>query len=105
MEGTRVQILAELEKWALDDAAPRVCWLNGMAGTGKSSIAHSFSEVMEENKMLGASFFCSCSASQEVRDASLIIPTIAYQLCQASPLVQPTISQAIKDKPDVGSSC
>jgi hypothetical protein len=103
MEGTRVQILAELEEWAFDDEGPKVYWLNGMAGSGKSSIAHSLSKLLDEKKMLGASFFCSRSATQEVRDASLIIPTIAFKLSQASPLLRSAISQAFEDDPDAGS--
>ena len=103
MEGTREQILDDLEEWAVNDAAPKVFWLNGMAGTGKTSIAHSLSERLDNNQILGASFFCSRSASQEVRDASLIIPTIASALSQVSPLLRSTMSKVVKEKPDVGS--
>ena len=103
MTGTREQILDELEAWAIDDTAPKVCWLNGMAGTGKTSIAHTLSERLDEKQMLGASFFCSRSASQEVRDASFIIPTIAAKLSQASPPLRSTIVQTIEKEPDVGS--
>ena len=103
MEGTREQILAELEEWAINDAAPKVFWLNGMAGTGKTSIAHSLSERLDKNQILGASFFCSRSASQEVRDAGLIIPTIASTLSQLSPVLQSAISEVVEEKPDVGS--
>ena len=80
MEGTRRQILAELEEWAFDDAAPRVCWLNGMAGTGKTCISHTFSETLDKKQMLGASFFCSHSVSKQVKDASFIIPTVVTKL-------------------------
>ena len=103
MEGTREQILADLEEWALDDAAPKVFWLNGMAGTGKTSIAHSFSESLDRNQILGASFFCSRSTSREVRDASLIIPTIASTLSLLSPVLRSAISKVVEEKPDVGS--
>ena len=103
MADTRKQILAELEAWAIDEAAPNVCWLNGMAGTGKTSIAHTLSERLDEKQMLGASFFCSRSASEEVRNASLIVPTIASTLSQASPLLRSAMSQTIEDKPGVGS--
>ena len=92
MEGTREQILADLEEWAVNDAAPKVFWLNGMAGTGKTSIAHSLSERLDKNQILGASFFCSRSASREVRNASLIIPTIASTLSQISPVLRSAIS-------------
>ena len=103
MAGTREQILDELEKWAIHDTTPNVCWLNGMAGTGKTSIAHTLSERLDEKQMLGASFFCSRSASQAVRDASLIIPTIAAKLSQASPLLRSEMVQTIEREPDVGS--
>ena len=33
-------------------------WLNGLAGTGKSTIARSFPEVVLEKGSHGASFFC-----------------------------------------------
>ena len=102
MVGTREQILAELEEWASDDTAPNVCWLNGMAGTGKTSIAHTLSERLDEKQMLGASFFCSRSASEEVRNASLIVPTIASILSQVSPLLRSAVTQIIEDKPGVG---
>ena len=103
MAGTREQVLDELEKWAINDTGSNVCWLNGMAGTGKTSIAHTLSERLDKKQMLGASYFCSRSASQEVRDASLIIPTIATKLSQASPPLRSAIVQAIEKEPDVGS--
>ena len=102
MEGTREQILAELEEWAVNDAAPKAFWLNGMAGAGKTSIAHSFNERLDKNEILGASFFCSRSASREVRDASLIIPTIASALSQLSPLLRSAIRKVVEEKSDVG---
>jgi hypothetical protein len=95
--------LADLKEWVLDDAAPKVCWLNGMAGTGKTSIAHTLCDIMDEKGMLGASFFCLRSASQEVRDAKLIIPTIAYRVSHVSPFLQSTINRAIKNKAHVRS--
>ena len=103
MAGTREQILDELEQWAIDDTAPKVCWLNGMAGTGKTSIAHTLSNRLDEKHILGASFFCSRSASQEVRDASPIIPTIATKLSHASPPLRFAMVQIIEKEPDVGS--
>ena len=102
MEGTREQILADLEEWAVNDAA-KVFWLNGMAGTGKTSIAHSLSERLHKHEILGASFFCSRSASPEVRDASFIIPTIASTLSQVSPMLRTAMSEVIEEQPDVGS--
>ncbi|KAF8516034.1 hypothetical protein JB92DRAFT_2912098 [Gautieria morchelliformis] len=61
MEDTPVNVLDDLERWAEDDTAPNVCWLGGMAGIGKSSVAVTFSERMDKKLKLGASFFCSMS--------------------------------------------
>ena len=62
MEDTRVQIIADLEAWAQDETASKVYWLYGHLGTGKTSIAHTLSERLDGQQMLGASFFCSRSA-------------------------------------------
>ena len=43
MANTRVQAIANLEAWAWDDTAPKVYWLNGHLGTGKTCIAYTFS--------------------------------------------------------------
>jgi hypothetical protein len=58
--------------------------MTGMAGTGKSTITYTFCELMDERKMLGASFFCSTQLP-DCRDYRKIIPTIAYQLALSSP--------------------
>ena len=45
-ENTRKEILNRLEVWASDNATTKVYWLNGMAGTGKTTIAYSFSAIL-----------------------------------------------------------
>ena len=57
--GTRESILKDLMLWARSPQDQNVFWLNGLAGTGKSTIAQSFSEAVAEEGFLGASFFCS----------------------------------------------
>ena len=50
MKGTRRDVLLQLERWSNDEQDKRVFWLNGLAGTGKSTITQTFAEM---------SFFCS----------------------------------------------
>ena len=95
---TRVQIIANLEAWARDEMAPKLYWLNGHLGTGKTSIAHSLSERLDRMQMLGASFFCSRSA---LKDASRIIPTIATMLAQSDPEIRSAIHEVLASDPDV----
>ena len=54
-------------------------WLNGLAGTGKSTIAQSFSEAVSKDGFLGASFFCSRNYLDR-KELKNIFPTLAYQL-------------------------
>ncbi|KAG6815576.1 hypothetical protein H0H87_000359, partial [Tephrocybe sp. NHM501043] len=37
-QGTREKILADLKDWSQDQSAPKVYWMEGMAGTGKTTI-------------------------------------------------------------------
>ncbi|KZV72487.1 WD40 repeat-like protein [Peniophora sp. CONT] len=77
LEGTRVDILAELSAWSRDIHAPRIYWLNGMAGVGKSAIARSFCHELRKDGLLGGSFFCSRRGTVEQADAKRIIPSLA----------------------------
>lgn len=54
-----------------------------MAGTGKSTIAKSICEKLEEKKMLAGALFCSRQV-EACRDHAKIIPTIASQLAYYS---------------------
>jgi hypothetical protein len=59
MKGTRRDVLSQLERWLDDEQDKHVFWLNGLAGTGKSTIAQTFAEMSFADGKLGASFFCS----------------------------------------------
>jgi len=56
-----------------------VYWLNGLAGTGKSTIAQTIAERLFTDGRLGASFFCSRDF-EDRRDLRYIFPTLAIQL-------------------------
>ncbi|QRW25831.1 Vegetative incompatibility protein HET-E-1 [Rhizoctonia solani] len=100
--GTRLEVLANMRQWASipgsDSGA--VYWLNGMAGTGKTTIAYSLCSELEKTKQLGASFFCS-RLLPECRDVNRIIPSIAYQLAQHSPVFGAALLEALERDPDI----
>ena len=79
---TRKDILKQLTEWVYDFSTGRhsVFWLNGMAGTGKSTIAQSICNQLHADGHLAASFFCSRSAGGGRNDARRIVPTLAFQL-------------------------
>ncbi|QRW17446.1 peptidase C14 [Rhizoctonia solani] len=99
---TRSQILLELEQWSVDWTKPNVFWMNGMAGTGKTTIAYTFAECLEERGALGASFFCT-RTSEECRNVGRIIPTIAYQLAQCSPAFRSALLEVLGQQPNIKS--
>ncbi|VDB88569.1 unnamed protein product [Peniophora sp. CBMAI 1063] len=79
LEGTRVDLLRDLMLWVRDSRSPRILWLNGMAGTGKSAIARSFSRNLRSEGLLGGTFFCYRMTADQA-DVRRIIPTIAVSL-------------------------
>jgi 2-phosphoglycerate kinase len=81
--GTRESILGTLWNWKKNPDSPKIYWMNGMAGTGKTTIAYTLSENLNAAHQLGASFFCSRSLP-DCRDARRIVPTLAYQLARFS---------------------
>ncbi|QRV97688.1 Vegetative incompatibility protein HET-E-1 [Ceratobasidium sp. AG-Ba] len=98
-ENTRVAILEQLHKWACDNAEEQIYWLNGMAGTGKTTIAYSFCRRLEHDHKLVASFFCS-QRLPECREVNRIIPTISYQFARYSRPFYHAISDVLASNPD-----
>ena len=79
LPGTRQSVLHDIMLWARNPQGQNVFWLNGLAGTGKSTIAQSFSDTSANEGFLGASFFCSRDYLNR-RELKNIFPTLAYQL-------------------------
>ena len=73
-------------------------WLNGLAGTGKSTIAQSFSDMIANDGFLGASFFCSRDYLDR-RVLKNIFPTLAYQLACHYPSFRSYVIAVIKKDP------
>jgi len=72
--------------------------MNGMAGTGKTTILYSLCEWLEENAQLGGNYFCS-RISSSCRDVNNIVPTLVYQLAQNSPAFRSILCQILEAKP------
>ncbi|KAH7317534.1 hypothetical protein B0J17DRAFT_724376 [Rhizoctonia solani] len=101
-EGTRTKVLGGLDGWLHDSSSPVIYWMNGMAGTGKTTIAYSFCEQVEKRKQLAASFFCTRN-SVDCRSTSQIIPTVTYQLARYSIPCQHALYEVLGQNPDIGS--
>ncbi|KAF4588658.1 hypothetical protein EYR40_010211 [Pleurotus pulmonarius] len=84
LAGTQIKILEDLEEWCHNFDAPPVYWLVGPAGAGKSTIARTFSRSLQDQLLLGGSFFCHRPTAERA-DAKHIIPTLAWGLARRDP--------------------
>ena len=100
LRGTRETVLSEIESWTKDFDRPPVFWLNGLAGTGKSTIAQTVSQWTFANGLLGASFFCSRDFKDR-SDLHFIFPTLAFQLAHRYPAYRAVLVHLLQSNPDI----
>jgi hypothetical protein len=100
LKGTRGDVLLQLEHWLEDKQGQRVFWLNGLAGTGKSTIAQTFAEITFAEGRLGASFFCSRDF-EDRSNIQRIFPTLALQLAYRYPLFREQLLRVLRANPGV----
>jgi WD40 repeat protein len=103
MESTREQLLSDIIAWAEAPAAPVVFWLNGLAGTGKSTIARTICEHFAKMGLLGASFFLSRQVAER-RHAPNVVRTITYQLARKQDGFADALSTTLQGAPDLVSA-
>ena len=74
--------------------------MNGLAGTGKSTIAKTTAERLFADGQLGASFFCSRDF-EDRRNLQLIFPTLAVQLARKYTEFRLILTPLIQSDPDI----
>jgi hypothetical protein len=92
--------LDAIESWSTDSNMSPVYWLNGLAGTGKSTIAQTIAERIFSDGRLGASFFCSRDFKDR-RDLRYIFPTLAFQLAHKYPEFRSILVPLLQSNPDI----
>ena len=97
---TRVGLLEEIFSWAERRDGQCIFWLNGLAGTGKSTIARTIARKYYDQQRLGASFFFS-RGKEDVSNAGKFCTSIAVQLANDVPPVQRYIFEAITERSDI----
>ena len=81
--------------WTDDPAGKCIFWLNGMAGTGKSTISRTVAQRFKDLGVLGASFFFK-RGERDRGHADLFVTTIAAQLISVKPDLEPHIKDALR---------
>ena len=101
LRGTREGVLRDIEGWFTSGQGQRVLWLNGLPGTGKSTIAQTFADTAFMDGKLGASFFCSRDF-EDRSNLQKIFPTLAFQLACRYPYFRGELLRVLKSHPDAG---
>jgi hypothetical protein len=100
--GTRVKLLQEITLWLqAGPAGAFIFWLNGLAGTGKSTVARTVCESLGCN--LGAAFFISRN-SLDRRTPLRILNSLIYQLACHDDTMRSCICAALRADADLAGA-
>lgn len=102
LEGTRTTALEEIDKWkrkTFQEENPKMIWVTGSAGSGKTAIAQTVYESFKAEGLLivQTSFFRSTGCT----DPRYLSLSIAYQLAVANSLLRESIEAVVQADPSV----
>ncbi|KAL5357236.1 hypothetical protein BJX96DRAFT_181550 [Aspergillus floccosus] len=102
LPGTRAGLLREITEWAFSQSSRSIFWLQGMAGTGKSTISRTVARSAKNRNLLGASFFFKRGEADR-GNAKKFFPTLTRQLILWNPELRPGVQKALDNDPDIAS--
>jgi len=100
LQDTRVALRKQIMDWCEDPDSKCIFWLNGMAGTGKSTVSRTIAWELAEKKRLAASFFFT-RGTKDISHSRKFFTTIAAQLANRLPVLRAYISDAIDNNADI----
>ncbi|KAL4738256.1 hypothetical protein BDV11DRAFT_216083 [Aspergillus similis] len=95
---TRRQLLRLINDWSCDRNGKSIFWLNGMAGTGKSTLARTVARSLRADGRLAASFFFKRGEASR-GNASRFFTTIASPVASSIPAAAEHIREAVHSTP------
>ena len=95
-----MELQRQIKEWAKDRNGKPLFWLNGMAGTGKSTIARTIAHLFADTGQLGASFFFK-KGEGDRSNASRFFTTIATDLMARLPDLISSITKAVDADPAI----
>ncbi|KAM5388207.1 hypothetical protein ACJA88_000071 [Fusarium oxysporum] len=104
IQSTRSEILQEINYWLDGDNSETVFWLQGMAGTGKSTVARTVATRWDKRNHLGASLFFK-RGDGDRGNLSYFYKTVASQMAISIPSVSPTDRRVIAIVIDALDEC
>ena len=101
MEGTRKSILNEITAWVANGSGLiNTYWVYGLPGIGKTSLAHSICETLDERNQLIGAFFCQRDDTNSSEPGN-ILPTLIYKLAENSPAFRRIVAERLRSKPNL----
>ncbi|CAI7660079.1 unnamed protein product [Penicillium pancosmium] len=103
LEKTRHELLQEIDQWADGPInGEHIYWLQGKAGTGKSTIARTVAGRLDASGLLGGSFFFKRNEFGR-SNAGYLFSTIASQLARRLPAAAEHMRNAIENEPEIAA--
>jgi hypothetical protein len=105
-KGTRVDVLDQLDRWIDNTDASdgdTVFWMNGLAGTGKTTLAYTFTNGCKRRGIPVMSFFCSRDFAER-SNPNLIFSSIAHQLAREFPSFGVQLAEILRSNPHLASA-
>ncbi|KIK50689.1 hypothetical protein GYMLUDRAFT_134386, partial [Collybiopsis luxurians FD-317 M1] len=105
LEGTRIEIIHKISQWICDTETnvPKIFFLHGPAGTGKSAIAHTIGKQCEDQGFLGAFFRFDRTFSTE-RTPGKALKSMAYNMAMNLTEFRNYLSELLNKDPFVAGS-
>ncbi|KIK56975.1 hypothetical protein GYMLUDRAFT_777743 [Collybiopsis luxurians FD-317 M1] len=105
LDGTRIEIIHKISQWIYDTETnvPKIFFLHGPAGTGKSAIAHTIGKQCKDQGCLGAFFRFDRTFSAE-RTPSKALKSMAYNMAINLPEFQNGLIEQLDCDPYVAYS-
>ncbi|SPJ87813.1 uncharacterized protein FTOL_12282 [Fusarium torulosum] len=100
LENTRVDVLQNIHDWVQDPGSPTLFWLEGMAGTGKSTISRTVAHSLAKQRIFGGSFFFKKVEAARATPENLFT-TLAASLHTQQPAVSKHIEDVIINNPQI----
>ncbi|KAH7903438.1 hypothetical protein BJ138DRAFT_1074104, partial [Hygrophoropsis aurantiaca] len=98
LPGTRKDVIDEICGWInnQEEGVQRAMFLAGVAGSGKSAIAHSVAQIFDNLQRLGSSFFFNRSKAT-IFHPGVLFSTIGRDLGSLDPAFKSKLAQAVEE--------